>query len=303
MLRLPRNQKEGHIPKMALTTGSADVLECLLRKVGIEDSEFTPEAGTGRINLYAGGGGTSSYDATLNGGAMFTTVNTWWDSLGNLQKYDIILHSCEGQQGSFFALSDPISTKSPAATQALMDFANMGGRVFASHWHVYWFERGPPPFQSIATFTHRQGLPNPYNATVDQTHAKGAALAQWLVNVMGSTMLGVLPLAQEANMTTVDTVAGGIASQRWIFAETRTPQAVQYLTATTPIPGGNCGRVVLSDIHVSNGGVGMMTDLPATPFPMGCVTKDLSPQEKALEFMLFDLSSCIRGDDVPPIVE
>ena len=295
LLRLPRNQKEGHIPKMALTTGSADVLECLLRKVGIEDSEFTPEAGAGRINLYAGGGGTSSYDATLNGGAMFTTVNPWWDSLGNLQKYDIILHSCEGQQGSFFgAVGDPISTKSPDATKALMDFANMGGRVFASHWHVYWFERGPAPFQSIATFMHRQGLPNPYNATVDQTHAKGAALAQWLVNVMGSPMIGVLPLAQEANQTTVDTVAGGTTSQRWIFAETRTPQAVQYLTATTPIPGGNCGRVVLSDIHVSNGGVGMMSDLPATPFPMGCVTKDLSPQEKALEFMLFDIASCVQ---------
>ena len=95
-IRLPRDQSEGHIPKMALTTGQNDALECLLRKVGISDSEFTPETGNGRINFYAGGGGTSAYDSTLNGGAAFTPVHPWWDSLDNLKKYDIILHSCEG---------------------------------------------------------------------------------------------------------------------------------------------------------------------------------------------------------------
>jgi hypothetical protein len=292
LLRLPRNQGEGHIPKMALTTGSLDALECLLRKVGISDSEFTPEAGSGRVNFFAGGGGTSAYDASLNGGAAFTSVRPWWDSLSNLQKYDIVLHSCEGQQGAFMGNQDPPSTKSMEARQALLDFANMGGRVFASHWHVYWFERGPAPFPTIATFNHRTpGLPNPYNATVDQSHDKGSALAQWLMNVGGSTTLGILPIAQDANQTTVDTVTGGVTSQRWIYAADRNPQAVQYLTATTPIPNGTCGRVVLSDIHVSSGATG--SDTPNRPFPTGCTTTELSPQEKTLEFMLFDIASCV----------
>jgi hypothetical protein len=292
LTRLPRNQSEGHIPRIALTTGEKDAMECLLRKIGIEDTEFTPETGAGRVNLYAGGGGTAAYATTLNGGAPFTAVNPWWDSLDNLKKYDIVLHSCEGGQGSYNGNNPPKSTKSPAALKALQDFADAGGRVFASHWHAYWFEKGTPAFQSIATFNHRGGLPNPYVATIDQGFSQGQALASWMVNVNGSPAPGgTVSLAQDASNTLIDAAAGGNISQRWIYAADRNPQTVEYLSATTPVPGGTCGRVVLSDIHVSSGGA--MSDMPATPFPSGCITTDLTPQEKVIEFMLFDIASCV----------
>ena len=293
LMRLPKDSSEGHIPKIALTTGEKDAMECLFRKIGIADSEFTTETGTGRINFYAGGGGTAAYAATLNSGAAFTPAVPWWDSLDNLKKYDIILHSCEGSYGSYDANNPPTSVKSPMALKALQDYADLGGRVFASHWHAYWFEKGTPPFQSIATFNHRDGIPNPYDATIDQGFGTGASLAKWMINVGGSTTLGTVTIAQDASNRLVDQVAGGNISQRWIYASTLMPQSVQYMSATTPIPGGSCGRIVLSDIHVSAGSAG--SDLPAMPFPSGCVTTALSAQEKVIEFMLFDIDSCVQA--------
>jgi hypothetical protein len=300
LLRLPRSQDEGHIPRMAITTGELDALECLLRKVGIADSEFTPESGSGRVNLYAGGGGAKAYDASVNGGAAYTPIHPsgggadWWDSVDNLKQYDIILHACEGSQGSFSGTQQPASKKSQQAREALQAYADLGGRVFASHWHVYWFEQGTTLFKSIAKFTHRDGLANPYTAAIDSART---ALTDWMMNVGGSTTRGQVVLKQNANQTTVDSVAGGNISQRWIYAADRTPQMVIYLQANTPVPAnasaasGQCGKVVMSDLHVSSGSTG--SDQPAKPFPTGCVTTELSPQEKVLEFMLFDIASCV----------
>src|SRR5205085_494613 len=95
LLRLPRNQKEGNIPRIALTTGGYDRLECLLRKIGIEDGEFTAEGGAGRVNLYGGRGtlvspATAQYAPALNAGATFTPAVNLWGDPANLKKYDMV---------------------------------------------------------------------------------------------------------------------------------------------------------------------------------------------------------------------
>jgi hypothetical protein len=59
---------------------------------------------------------------------------------------------------------------------------------------------------------------------------------------------------------------------------------------------------VLSDIHVSGIREGALEDrsLPETPFPDACERQQLSPQEKVLAFMLFDISACVVPDTEAP---
>ena len=89
----------------------------------------------------------------------------------------------------------------------------------------------------------------------------------------------------------------GVA-QQWIYGtDTQNSKPmVQYFSFNTPVGAQECGRMVFSDVHVS---AGAGTDGGKAPFPSGCVSQDLSPQEQALEFMIFDLSSCVQPDTAP----
>ncbi len=310
LTRFPREQGEfgvieNNIPKIALTTGGADALECLMRKIGIADTQFTNPAGAGRVNLYAGSGGTDRYRATLNGGAAFPAASTLWDDVADLDNYDMVVLSCEG------AGDDP-GNRPNGSYQAMKDYLDdHSGRVFGSHWHHAWVENGPAPFPDIATENHRNDLPDGHTVTVNDTFTKGAAMAQWLLNVAASTVLGELDLVDGQH--TIDAVNPDYATT-WIFGTNPNPDndddneppqdAVQYYSFNTPAeeddPDLQCGKMVVTDIHVSAGD-DSATDIRFPNVdddgdPDGCTSTGLLPEEKALIFMLFDLASCVNSD-------
>ena len=111
-------------------------------------------------------------------------------------------------------------------------------------------------------------------------------------------------------------------SQRWISddpnAGNNSKNVLLHMTFNTPIdlyppdlsgipqdasvPDGGwggklqCGRVVYSDFHVSTDNVQF-----GMPFPAACKGGPMTAQEKALTFMIFDLSACVQKDEEPPV--
>lgn len=307
LMRLPRNQAEGNLPKIALVTGDADALECYLRRVGISDTEFTNPDGAGRVNLYKDTG-----SASYEGGANFPAATTLWDSLPTMKSYDILLFACSGSDD---ATREGITAQQKTDLKAYLDG---GGRAFLEHYHDTWLRGGnedpsleaelmyqKTPFPAMATwlppndFDYQAGHPGafaPY--TVDVSFPKGQDFAEWLQFVDASPNgLGKVDLydVKHPAMSTLP------PSQGWISDVTGVP----YFSFNTPLevaPEAQCGRLVHTGIHV---GVEKLSDDKNAPFPGGCASNPMTAQEKALEFLLFDLSSCVMTTDEkpkPPVV-
>ncbi len=292
-LSLPKNHTVGDIPNIAISTGGADTMECLLHRVGLDNAEYGGGgAGAGKIHVFGGSGRGVAPNTNPPGPSSSSAL---WQSKDALMAYDIVILSCEGSEtGSM-------------NQQALFDYAGAGGRVFSSHFHYAWFNSGPFGAQNIASWSPGSNDMGDIQANIVTTFPKGQALKDWLGNV-GALQNGELPI--QAARHNADVSAANTASQAWISADNNAnpANATEYLSFNTPIgvaADKQCGRVVFSDLHVGAASRDYPNPLPP-PFgvgmtaPDGCASNGLSPQEKALEFMLFDLSSCVQPDNQPP---
>lgn len=274
--RFAQTQSEGDIPKFAVVTGSADAVECVLRKVGIADSEFTDASGNGRINIFAG---TGSAGAIIN-----KTTPTGDDLMGNqttLNGYDVLMLPCEGAP----------YLKNTGELGNLVQFANSGGRVYASHYSYVWMYQNPP-FDTVVNWAPNQPDPPNGTATVNTSFAQGQTLSQWLGVVGASTSAGQIPIE-----TLRHDLNGVVApTQSWLTLNNPSyGNPVMQFTFDTPVGAttGSCGRVLFNEYHVEEPGLGDDTD---ATFPTECVGGAMTAQEKLLEFSLFDLT----GNGTPP---
>jgi hypothetical protein len=268
-----------------MSTG-ADSLECLLSRIGVDRAEYVGGAsGNGHIHVFKGD--ADAWDTSP--GAPDSAV--WlWDSASDIMKYDMVLLSCTGYEPTHIN------------QRVLFDYAAAGGRVFASHSHYVWFNTGPFGAANLAAWTrgqHQGGMSFAADIVTttweNQPFPRGEAFYEWLSTV-GALSGGKLPLESPPSYNAYVTAANAV-SQPWIVVDKSSPSSSPTLDFSfdTPLgapPADQCGRVVFSDMHVGpaagdyGSGSGKIT-------PAGCATKDLSPQEKALEFILFDLASCV----------
>ncbi len=282
--RLPRNKTEGDIPAIAVVTGSADPMECVLPKIGIDTSEFTEPTGTGRINFYKANGATIS--------AATPTAATLFGNLTTMKKYDLIILDCEGG-----------AADKSAYYNNLLNYTAAGGRIYVTHFGYSFlhgrYQKAPPAlntaWDATATWNVDQTTPPDQNAIIDQSFPKGKTFATWLKQVAGGT-LGQIAVKQVRH----DFDAVVAPSQQWMYGtqltSTKNGNFPMHYTFNTPVgamPANQCGRVMYSDFHVSTGASGSGT------FPAECnlgTGVPLTAQEKVLEYMLFDLTSCIKAD-------
>jgi hypothetical protein len=269
LTRLPRNRTEGDIPLMAMVTGDVDALECVLRKIGLADSEFTRPSNGGRVQFYVANG--------ANAGGGTPAASMLYNSPTTLAQYDMVLFACEGSH----------IDKPAAAQRNIVDYANRGGRVFATHFSYTWLYN-VTPFSGAARWNIRQSNPaSPLTGLIDTSFPRGAAFAEWLRNVGAAS--GTNQISISSPRHNVDAVVAPTA--RWIYSTS--PATLQHLTFNTPVGAAadaQCGRVLFSDFHVSNNSTSGDT------FPAECSNTPLTAQEKVLEFMLFDLASCVAPD-------
>jgi hypothetical protein len=312
------------IPQIAISMGSADSLECLPYRIGMALSEFTSgPSSSGHIHIFTGG----PLGALAGGlGAPPSSSGALWDSLTDLEKYDVSLFSCEAAETT------------NANPPLLEQYVNAGGRAFLSHYHYAWLA-GPLQGGAGAGYTanadwgsnlaswnsNDQGADEgaiigaKISTTLNVgggTFAKGADLESWLSNVNALGTSGVASTEVAVNSPSFDpnVTSANAVSQAWATYDTTsaTDQGfpTAYFSFDTPVgaaapPDGGappyCGRVVFSGLHVgaaandTTGGLRMPSSSSCNPGP-----GQLSPQEKVLEFMLFDLSACVTPDTAPP---
>lgn len=285
-LHMPSDHTQGDIPMIAISTGAVDGVECVLRDMGIKDTEFTDDNGTvnpgGHIHIYVGGGSYVSnnppYESALT------------DHAATLNGYDMIMFPCNG---------NPV-TKDTTALMNIVAYANAGGRIFATHYSFDWLVPDPPydsPFPPVADWQFNQGLFGQGIATVNTDFSDGATLAQWLQNA-GATY-------QQPDQIAVSTVRHDLndvipPTQSWLtLNDSYDGNPVLQFTFNTPVgaPAANqCGRVLFNEYHVVN------LSPQSDQFPNECGTPgSMSAQEEMLEYALFDLSAFVQPVVVPTL--
>jgi hypothetical protein len=317
-LTMPQNHTQGDIPRIGVLTGGFDPMECVLRKMGVQDSEFTDPTGTGHIQFYlptqahapanpfgifAGECPPNPYGAGAQISSATPPQSTLFGTTGaqpTINQYDVVILACEGYEEDM-----------QANWPNLGAYTSAGGRVFMTDYSYDWMTASTPAAQNpaysgVATWhTGQNPQGSPETGVIDLvSNPKGMAFEQWL-QIVGASVVG----SGDVSLNPVFHNSDGVVSptQQWLYWGTSTPIHFTFNTPVGAASASQCGRAVYSDWHADT--LGFSGNYPSCPyqltkaapyyshgltFPAECDTNPMTPQEAILEFMLFDLTACVQ---------
>lgn len=295
--RLPRNKVEGSLPRMAVAVGEWDSIECVLKHIGLDQSEFTSPLQNGAVHLYDNEESGSGAPGGVNVSNLFT-------DLSKLIKYNVVFVNCSGTSNARTLLRDPQVLKN------IEEYVRRGGRMYVTDYSYDFIQQVPEfaPFicyndkeactvttpHSFNTATHpgKTATETLFTAQVDETHPGGAALTRWLSALPQPTLGGKVRIEDPiSTFVLIRQMAQDLVkhpSTVWL----RAPLGgmTRPVTVTFDYPAGEaaCGRVLYSSYHTRE------HDDHSVTFPRYCPSGNMLPQEHVLEYLIFELSSCIN---------
>jgi hypothetical protein len=350
-LTMPTTSTAGDIPRISILTGGWDPVECVLRKMGVADSEFTNPGGTGHIQFYLAAqpnappaqddpfypynaecppnpyGSGAEINASTPAQASLFAATGGPGGQPEINNYDVVILACEGYEEN-----------EQASWPNLGAYTSAGGRVLMSDFAYDWMAATKqcttaaqcpagntcsngvclgvgnvtqnPAYPGVATWdtlsstTAIDGTTE--TASIDLvSNPVGPSFQTWLQDVGvvagGSDTVSLDPVFRATN--------GIIApTQQWLYWGTSTPIQFTFNTPVGAAAANQCGRANFMDWHADSLDFPPASGYPACPFtwpsappyyshglkfPAECDNNPMTPQEAIVEFMLFDVSSCV----------
>lgn len=338
--RLPKSQGEtspdDNIPLIAFTTG-CDGAECFFAgRIGLDLSEFTAPTGTGRVHVYKS---SNDVGQTFPNGAgdattLWNTMSEWmkYDIVFDACECSPFNRGGAGSTDiGYVNFLNYLNAGGRVFTthyfyNFFADEQQCDGAFGGGFGSSYCYGQAALPtvgaWEGNTSKPFAPDMPNcPNDAqlsggsggagsclSIDTSIPKGVAFAQWYkANNSKLTMgggeaygyVGLTDIREDMGELASSIVTAGTGTP-WLYAGNLTSgYDAYYFSFNTPVNtpvAQQCGRAIFSDVHLD--------DSPSGAFPSYCPSNpnasDHAPNELALEFLFFDLSSCVQNDTMTP---
>jgi hypothetical protein len=279
--RLPKRNQEfdpvDAVPKIAVGTGDYDKMECVLRKIGLDDAA---------IELYE--------DAeVMTSPKTLPKFSSLINDLTKMKTYNIIFINCTAN-----TYEDEL--KKQAVRDNITQYIQSGGRFYVTDWSYDWIEQ----VEAFSPFIDFEGG-SPWGASPEAVNAaaKGAdglkimaslkqpELLQWMGQFPGVVSNG----QAQIQYFLIDWVIMHAVSKDvklWVEGSIKSRDGsingVRPLTVTFNFK--NCGKILYTSYHTE----GREDEFIPESFPQYCSTSTSSPQDRILEYLIYDIANCIK---------